>query len=393
MKKIICSLAAVCCLVSFAFAAEGGFSDVPEGHWAADAVYKAAEAGVVSGFEDGSFRPGDDVTGVQFCAILARSFFAEELAGESVYLPWQTRTMNVCASLLSGTSLESSYAAGGDTWASASGRGLTRCDMAQIIYQLLEETDAPSGAVLEAAAAALGDWGRIPVSYRNAVAVCLDKGLLQGKSDGLFHGSETVNWAQACAVWARLRDLMEQAESDAPAEPEDSESGEFVFAPREGETLQQTMNRVNQKTPLHPDGGVLSNGEAISEENIQSLLEQVKAAYPDGTRWTSDPKNNYASPKIGYSSGCLAFGLAVSDFLFGEDATITQHRNFRQLKAGDVVTIDTPSVYRVLVILSVDDNGAYTCCELQKDGKLNWSEWGNLKDFVDRPITCVYSRY
>ena len=57
------------------------------------------------------------------------------------------------------------------------------------------------------------------------------------------------------------------------------------------------------------------------------------------------------------------------------------------------MTIDTPSVYRVLVILSVDDNGAYTCCELQKDGNLNLSEWGNLKDFVDRPITCVYSRY
>lgn len=391
MKKFFCTLLAVCCLASFAWAADSRFSDVGEDHWAYEPICQAAEAGAVTGFSDGTFRPGDSVTGVQFCAMLARTFLSGELEKESVYLPWQTRTMNVCASLLSGTSLESAFASGGEAWSAASAQALSRYDMAQILCQFLEETDAPSAQTLAFAGSALEDWERIPVSYRNAVAVCLEKGLMQGQRDGCFQGGEGVNRGQACAVWARLLEQERRKEDAAGESPEEAEEALFVL--REGENLQQMMNRVNQKTPLHPEGGVLSNGEAISEENIQSLLEQVKAVFPDGTRWTSDPKYHYSSPRIGYSSGCLSFGLAVSDFLFGEDAGITQHRNFQKLKAGDVVTVDTPSVYRVLVILSVDEDGGYTACSLQRDGKMDWSEWGSLKDFVDRPISCIYSRY
>lgn len=50
-----------------------GFSDVKSGDWFAPAVTALADAGVISGFSDGTFRPYDTVTRAQFAALLARA--------------------------------------------------------------------------------------------------------------------------------------------------------------------------------------------------------------------------------------------------------------------------------------------------------------------------------
>lgn len=43
-----------------------------EGHWAEQAIDKAADKGVVSGFEDGLFHPDEPITRAQLCSILDR---------------------------------------------------------------------------------------------------------------------------------------------------------------------------------------------------------------------------------------------------------------------------------------------------------------------------------
>lgn len=52
------------------------FADVPEGYWSHDQIERAAELGLISGYADGSFRPGASVTRAQFVTMLWR------LAGE-----------------------------------------------------------------------------------------------------------------------------------------------------------------------------------------------------------------------------------------------------------------------------------------------------------------------
>ena len=47
------------------------FTDT-NGHWAEKDIDKAAEKGIVNGFEDGSFRPDESVTRAQLCSILVR---------------------------------------------------------------------------------------------------------------------------------------------------------------------------------------------------------------------------------------------------------------------------------------------------------------------------------
>ena len=52
-------------------ASAAGFPDA-ENHWAREAIYEAVEQGWLFGFEDGTMRPDEPVTGAQAAALLCR---------------------------------------------------------------------------------------------------------------------------------------------------------------------------------------------------------------------------------------------------------------------------------------------------------------------------------
>ena len=62
---------------------------------------------------------------------------------------------------------------------------------------------------------------------------------------------------------------------------------------------------------------------------------------------------------------------------------------------GDVIHIRYEEVERVLILTGVDrEEDAYTACELVRNGKVDWDEWGPLSGLVDaRGFTTVYSRW
>lgn len=58
------------------------FPDVPVGHWANGYVSKAAELGIVTGYDTGLFGPTDEVTYEQAVTMLVRTLYGDELAKE-----------------------------------------------------------------------------------------------------------------------------------------------------------------------------------------------------------------------------------------------------------------------------------------------------------------------
>ena len=159
------------------------------------------------------------------------------------------------------------------------------------------------------------------------------------------------------------------------------------------ETVQEMMDRVNRATPRCEEGR-LPNGKLRSEENILELLKLAEEGCPGGTVWSATTRYDYQAPSFGPVQGCLSFGLAVSDFVFGEEAPVTQHRNFRSLAVGDVIHIRGGEAERVLILTAVDrEEDAYAACSLEKNGKVEWDEWGPLSGLVDAAgFTTVYSR-
>jgi len=389
MKKALLILLALSCLI-LPVRAEG-FYDLPADHWAAEAIQQAVEAGAVNGYSDGSFQPGRDVTAAQFCAILSRSFLSKELAAapEGKY-----QAMDACLPVLKGTSVEAAYKARTKHWDRYVDEPLSRYDMAQIICGLLSEKDrliddASAGTVREE----ITDWDEIPENYRTAVSACWASGVLQGQSGGRFAGTDSLNRAQACMVWSRLDALL----NDRPDLPEEEEAPAKempAFGLQGEETVQEMMNRVNRGTPRCEEG-CLPNGKARTEENIQELLELVREGCPDGTVWSGTMRYDYRPPRFNIAHGCVSFGLAVSDFVFGEEAPITQHQDFRSLSVGDMILIRGGGVERVLILTGVDrEEDNYTACELELNGKVKWDAWGPISGLVDAfGFTTVYSRW
>ncbi len=71
MKRLILTLLAAT-LVGGAFAQNTSFPDIPANHWAADAVSRIANLGIVIGFPDGTFRGNEAFTRYQAALVISR---------------------------------------------------------------------------------------------------------------------------------------------------------------------------------------------------------------------------------------------------------------------------------------------------------------------------------
>lgn len=67
MKKFLAALATAAFLtVSSSFVSAASFSDIPQGHWAHDKVIAMADAGIVEGYGDGTYRGDNKITCTEF---------------------------------------------------------------------------------------------------------------------------------------------------------------------------------------------------------------------------------------------------------------------------------------------------------------------------------------
>ena len=78
MKKFMAVLAmvAVVAFAAPALAATNPFMDVPQGHWAYDAVGLLASRGIVSGYPDGAFKGAQPATRYEMASVVARALVA-----------------------------------------------------------------------------------------------------------------------------------------------------------------------------------------------------------------------------------------------------------------------------------------------------------------------------
>ena len=202
------------------------FPDVAETHYAAEAVDWCVSRGVMLGYEDGTFRPGAPVTRAQFCVMLARVFFPEELdrfEAQAQGQPWYWPSLMALArkGILAGTwwSTDDSWRGADDSWrrtediwwrAEDSGNfrvdvGVSRYEMALLLYNVMARNfESISLSEQDAASQRIPDWDRVPDRYAISVSSVYAAGIITGHADGSFQGGNMVTRAQAAAVVYRL---------------------------------------------------------------------------------------------------------------------------------------------------------------------------------------------
>lgn len=357
-------------LVVPAYAASGGFTDVPASFWAYTEITEAVNKGITNGYADGTFKPRNSVTNAHFCAFLARAFYADEYV-EGTKSPWYKVYTDVLDEhgILDRTTLSKDFDGNIN-------KPINRYDMAQMMRHILDDKNAemPTNEEMAAARNAIGDWDGVPAEYRGAVSLCYAMGVLNGQSDGNFGGNNLMNRGQGCVVVYRLTQKIETGSTGIePSVPEKPEE------------------------PSNPSASTqtLTNGKPVTVENVSELLAELKETkYPHkGTYDPYEPKYYFAC-KHSYGIECAKLAYMISDDIFGAEAPIRTHTNYGNVKPGDIIECkdDNGKTFHWFTISEIDANGKYRGVGGNASGIILWSETGRFSA-SDNDNDVIWTRY
>ena len=197
---------AVTMLSTTAFAASVKFTDVPDSHWASTSISKMADKGIMSGIGNSLFAPSNTLTGAEFVTMIVRHFYEDKLGAEGE--KWYSEFMDAAkrVNILTGTNV------------TAEGT-INRYDMAQLMYNVLKAEGVSTSPLPDTSKVA--DWASVPSTYRDAVSVCYNMGMLTGVDNkGTFNGTGVMDRAQAAVVMSRLVEICSGGTPSTPTVPE-----------------------------------------------------------------------------------------------------------------------------------------------------------------------------
>lgn len=185
---------------------EAVFTDVPANHWAHDYVEKAAAEGWVNGVGNNRFAPDKEISYAEFSTMLIRAYYADELntytgSSDPWFMPYCTVAHNL--SLYDGTNM------GQSAFDAIAEISCNRYEMAQLLYNILNDQDAMPEYDAASVQAKIGDWSSITGKYKDAVTGVFAAGLIGGvDANGTFNGDGVMTRAQAATVMCRLAELI-----------------------------------------------------------------------------------------------------------------------------------------------------------------------------------------
>lgn len=188
-----------------AFAASVEFTDVPSNHWASSSISEMADKGIMSGIGNNLFAPSNTLTGAEFVTMIVRHFYEDKLGTEGE--KWYSEFMAVAEKegILAGTSITAEDV-------------INRYDMAQLMYNVLRAKGISTTPLPDTSKVA--DWSAVPSTYRDAVSVCYNMGMLSGiDSKGTFNGNGKMDRAQAAVVMDRLLEVCSGGTPSTPEKP------------------------------------------------------------------------------------------------------------------------------------------------------------------------------
>lgn len=348
------------------------FSDVPTSHTFYAGITYCASKGIVGGYDDGTFRPANTVTKNHFCAMLARAFYPDTITKyDTDQYKKNCGTFgpsNYALShhgILASTSFQWQY-----NTASVMNTGINRYDMAQLMTNIMKAKGfAASSSQKSAVQSKITDYKNIPSQYQDAVKNVYALGVIGGYGDGRFVGTNIMNRGQAAIVIQRMAQYAPvQGDKDNDTYDDGTEQKPSTSTGNTGNTgstntgsnTGSTGNTENTGTttpkpepkPETPAVRTLSNGKAITESNVATILTQLQAKYPRGTDFSKgygglgsgrSPWNNCIDKVIknynpcSTTAGCGGWAAFVADEIFGQTGVTWKKTTIANARPGDLM--------------------------------------------------------
>lgn len=217
MKKILAVVLSVAALASTTSALAATYSDVPENAWYTGYVNKISELKGFAGYEDGTFRPDNQITQEEFVKTVVALTVGEqpEATGEnaSPKRSWKNCWDSWAQPYLN-KAMEMGLITEEDTDFRYNGLPCTRGNMAKIATRAFEYLKEEDIADTSTYAAKLKDYSDIPDKFKSYVLQAYGKGIISGYEDGTFRSDGILTRAEASSVLVRLIDKDERPNAD-----------------------------------------------------------------------------------------------------------------------------------------------------------------------------------
>ncbi|WP_068777357.1 Ig-like domain-containing protein [Paenibacillus sp. FJAT-26967] len=179
------------------------------GHWAEHEVRKAADCGIVNGFEDGTFQPSEPVTRAQFVVMLARAYgdaYAQQAASgvrhnfaDQPSIPgWAAQDIAMAS--------QSGIISGYEDGTFRPDAPVTRAEMITMAARAAKLLPVSAGQLqaLYADADTIPDWAG------GYIAAAQQRGFIQGRDHRTFAPLAPTTRAEAVVVLLRILDAKQQ---------------------------------------------------------------------------------------------------------------------------------------------------------------------------------------
>jgi len=217
MKKILAVVLSVAALASTTSALAATYSDVPENAWYTGYVNKISELKGFAGYEDGTFRPDNQITQEEFVKTVVALTVGEqpEATGEntSPKRSWKNCWDSWAQPYLN-KAMEMGLITEEDTDFRYNGLPCTRGNMAKIATRAFEYLKEEDIADTSTYATKLKDYSDIPDKFKSYVLQAYGKGIISGYEDGTFRSDGILTRAEASSVLVRLIDKDERPDAD-----------------------------------------------------------------------------------------------------------------------------------------------------------------------------------
>jgi len=216
MRKItfIIIIALLCCIASPCIRA-ADFTDTKTGDWYFDCVNEMADAGLLTGYEDGTFRPQGSVTYAEFTAMIKRAAALEALAPSSSH--WAGGIMKYA--------YEHGWYDYDEINESLYDAPVPRCMAAKLLALGLEipAIEQENNSYYKYMTS-VADFNEIDGRYAYLVVRGYCNGIFTGDENGRFNPKNSLTRAEACAMISRAA-LKAPLLTAAPAAPAEVISG------------------------------------------------------------------------------------------------------------------------------------------------------------------------
>ena len=214
-KRILATFLSAVTLISCSSALAADYSDVNQSAWYASYVNKISELNAFSGYEDGTFRPDNQITQEEFIKTVVCLICGElnESNAPTVKNTWNSKWSSWAVPYLD-KAFELGLITEQDTMFKLVGIPCNRGEMAKVITRAVEYLKEDSVADTSTYITKLKDYSRMKEEYKPYVLQAYAKGILSGYDDGTFSDDGLLTRAEASSVLVRLIDKNERINSD-----------------------------------------------------------------------------------------------------------------------------------------------------------------------------------